>query len=82
MSKEIKYSAEVGVFNSTQAPGEEVAAEWMSLQVKVAHFTKEMETTGLRTRLKKKKDGASFTWSMSDELGQKRLHKAYLLKVS
>lgn len=81
MSKEIKYSAEVGVFNSTQAPGEEVAGEWMSLQVKVAHFLKEMETTGLRTRLKKR-GGASFTWSMSDELGQKRLHKAYLLKVS
>lgn len=53
----------------------------MSLQVKVAHFLKEMETTGLRTRLKKR-GGASFTWSMSDELGQKRLHKAYLLKVS
>lgn len=51
---------EVGVFNSVQTPEAWVAGEWVSLQVKVTHFLKEMEMTVLRTRLKRR-GGASFT---------------------
>lgn len=56
--------------NSVQAPGAQVVGERVSLHIKVAHFLKEMEMTDLRTRLKMR-GGASLTWGMSDEPGQR-----------
>lgn len=59
-SEKTKHLMEVGVFSSVQTPEAWVAGEWVSLQVKVTHFLKEMEMTVLRTRLKRR-GGASFT---------------------